>query len=55
MNSTSFKTKSEALEFAKVMNEKGIYATLERLSYWDELTYTGQWVVIWSANENESR
>lgn len=51
MNTTIFKTKTEALEFAKVLNQKGIYASLECLSYWDELTYTGQWVVIWSNKE----
>lgn len=51
MNSINFKSKSEAIDFAKVLNEKGIYATLECLSYWDELTYIGQWVVIWGDKE----
>lgn len=51
MNSHSFKTKAEAEEFAHALNEKGIFATLERISYWDELNCHAQWVVIWSDQE----
>lgn len=51
MNSLSFGSKEDALEFAKVLNEKGVYASLQYLPYWDKLTSNGPWIVIWSDSE----
>lgn len=50
MNSKAFESLREAEVFANTLrcSEHRYQVEIRALSYWDELTYHGQWVVIWS-------
>lgn len=52
-----FKTRGEAESFAKELEESYSFIVLsievESLTYWDEITCHGKWVVTWKENVDE--